>query len=146
MIERIYAYLRFILLVLIVSFKTALLILVIYSEQKNDCLCGKDWYRIVIKLGCIFVIILCLVSYFTPIVKIFRMIPIIGGFVIIAVICVLVLLFYAIKTYMEAFDDDNCRCRFKKQLKMFNSILSLVNTMTLSIIILILIIAIFYIF
>ncbi len=146
MISNIIKYLRILLLIVIIAFKAALLALVIYSEQKEDCTCGKDWYRLVIKTGCIFVIVLSLVAYFTPIVKIFRMIPIIGGFVIIAVIFVLILLFYAIKKYMNAIGEDDCKCKFKKQLKLFNDLLSLANLVTLGIIILILIVAIFYLF
>lgn len=139
-------YLRILLLVIIIAFKASLLALVIYSEKKEDCVCGKEWYRLVIKVGCVFVIILSLVAYFTPIVKILRMIPIIGGFIVIAVVFALIVLFYAIKKYMDAISDDDCKCKYKKQLKLFNNLLSMANLVTLGIIILILIVAIFYLF
>lgn len=138
--------LRFLLLLIIVVFNCAISGFVMYSENNNQCKCGPEWRRFILKYGGFIISAVAILAYFTPIIAIIKMIPIIGGLFLLAMFGLCVLMIYCTQKYLDDLKSDDCECKDKGKILKLSVILGWTSTTTLIITALVIVAIIFYLF
>ena len=120
---------------------------IFYTESKHSCECGPDWRRAVIKMGGLIIAGLAVVAYFTPVVKILRMIPLLGGLFLLGVLGLIIIVLYCIQKYLkDVNDDESCDCIERNRLQTLHNIIGWTSFTTLIITACIVAFLIFYLF
>lgn len=136
--------LRFTLLLIIVTFNCAISGFVMYSENNNQCKCGPEWRRFIVKYGGFTISAIAILAYFTPIIMLIKMIPLVGGLFLLSVFGLCVLMIYCTQKYLEDLQSPDCVCEDKDKITKLSVILGWTSTATLIIVALVIVAIIFY--
>lgn len=150
MIQNLYFLVKVILLLAILAFNGGLAAIIFYTESKKDCKCGPKWQRDLIKYGSLCVCGVALVAYLTPFIKLFRMIPLLGGLILLAAAGLIGVLLYFTRIYMKRINDKECACkladRYSAHFKILNKIFGYGTMTTLVVSAVVLVVVLFYLF
>lgn len=141
---KIFAFLKVLLLLSIVIVNGLLAGFIFYTEQHQDCQCGPEWRRNVIKFGAIIIGSLAIIAYFTPILAIVKMIPLVGGLFLMGVFAICILMIYCLQKFLQDIQSDDCDCKEKSKLAKANDVIAPLGMATLALIALGIIIVLFY--
>lgn len=140
----IFGTIRLVLLLLIVIVNCAVSGFIMYTEQQNQCKCGPEWRRTILKYGGFIIASIAILAYFTPVIKIINMIPIIGGFFLLGVFGLCILMIYCMQKYLIDVESSDCKCDKKNELRKMNLILGWMSTTTLIITACVIVFILFY--
>lgn len=142
----IFKTLKFALMMIIVIINASISGFIFYTEKHNDCECGPAWRRIVLKFGGLIIASIAIIAYFTPIISIISMIPLIGGLVLLSVFGLCILMIYSIQKYLKDIESPDCVCKQKNKLQQISKILGWASITTMIIIALVIVFVLFYMF
>lgn len=145
-IKNIYYFLKILVLLFVLVTNGLASGFVFHNERKNTCLCGHKWVRFVIKYFGLGICGLALIAFFTPIVSILRMIPLLGGLVVLIVFAGIFLMLYCVQRYMGELQTKECDCVEKEKVAKVAKILSFLNTTNMLITTAVLVLIIMYLF
>lgn len=140
-----FALLKLLLMSVVVLVNGTIAMFIFYTEQKNDCRCGPEWRRNIIKFGALVITVLAILAYFTPIPSIIRMIPIIGGLFLLAIFGLCIVMIYCLQQYLKDVNKESCQCKEKSKLNKINNIIGPLGIATLAMVALAIIVILFYI-
>ena len=98
---KLFSTLKLILLLLIVIINCMVSGFILYTENNNQCKCGPEWRRTVLKYGGFIIAGIAILSYFTPIIIIIKMLPLVGGLFILGIFGLCVLMIYCMQKYIK---------------------------------------------
>jgi Ca2+/Na+ antiporter len=137
-------FIKVILMLAVVAVNSGISAFVFYTEAQHDCECGPNWRRNIIKYGGVIISGLAIIAYFTPIIKIVKAIPLIGGLILLAVFGLVILMLYSVQKYLKDVESNKCQCTQKNKLKLANQIIGWTSTTTLVITAVVVVIILFY--
>lgn len=140
----IFAFIKVLLLLIVVIVNGLIAGFIFYTEQKHDCQCGPEWRRGIIKYGALIMAGLAVIAFFTPILSVIKMIPIVGGLFLFGVFGLCVLMIYCIQQFLKDVQADDCSCKEKSKLGKANDVIGPLGIATLALIALGIIVVIFY--
>jgi Mn2+/Fe2+ NRAMP family transporter len=137
-------FVKVILMLTVAIVNGAISAFVFYTEAHHDCECGPNWRRFVIKYVGIIIACLAIVAYFTPIIKIIKAIPLIGGLLLLTVFGLVILMLYCVQKYLKDIESNECQCTKKDKLKLANQLIGWASTTTLLITAAVIVAILFY--
>ena len=150
MLKNLYYLVKVLLLLAILAFNGGLAAIMFYTESKKDCKCGTKWQRDLIKYGSLVVCGVSLIAYLTPFIKVFRMVPLLGGLVLLAAMGLIGVLLYFTRKYMKDIGNDKCECNLAKKysnvFKIMNKVFGYGTFGTLIVAAAVLVVVLFYVF
>jgi len=147
MFKNLLYFVKVILMLAIVLINGAASGFIFYTENKHSCECGPYWKRMIIKLGGVVIAGLAIIAYFTPIIRILHMIPLIGGLFLLAVLAGVILMLYCVQTYLtDVYDNIDCKCNERGKLEVLHSIIGWLSTTVLIVTACIIVFIMFYLF